>query len=483
MRKYREKSFLGWLECNFVDYHNYHGRGYELELLTSPTEIQSNKEARREARRKEKARKKEAERVALVKTVSETASTNLRTNLELADTLSKAHATQRHTVVQNLANIFGQEETGILENEIIKDGYLSDDELDYDLETSQGSGLDLRATADSIPIGAPSEKVSLAPEALAKYLLHKQIEANTLYQQANNLSHHLHELLQEASSSFEAWQSMVAQNDSDPARQSHRQDLHKKLSRLPATFKELTQTLQYAQSVLDHWATHMGMLTTQQELIKLDYQALVDQYQKVIAAQEAARGQYQNMLQAVLNPHYYTALTTPQLQKEANLLAQTLVHEATTATALQEHALQKAEQGAKRAQGYLKNAQGRLENTHKKRVRKQVEVMAHTLNHQPLLDYLSGKDQNGINGLNAQGRTALHDAVLRHDLDIIAWLLKHGADVEAKDQYGSTPLHWAAQEGHMATAELLLKRGADITAKDKHGSTPLHRARSRTSAA
>jgi ankyrin repeat protein len=53
-------------------------------------------------------------------------------------------------------------------------------------------------------------------------------------------------------------------------------------------------------------------------------------------------------------------------------------------------------------------------------------------------------------------------------------LIKRGADVEAKSNYGQTPLHWASERNYIERAKLLLERGADLEAKDNDGWTPLH---------
>ncbi len=53
-------------------------------------------------------------------------------------------------------------------------------------------------------------------------------------------------------------------------------------------------------------------------------------------------------------------------------------------------------------------------------------------------------------------------------------LLQHGANVNAKNDYGKTPLHEAAEEGDIDTVELLLRYGADVNTRDNFvGSTPL----------
>ena len=46
--------------------------------------------------------------------------------------------------------------------------------------------------------------------------------------------------------------------------------------------------------------------------------------------------------------------------------------------------------------------------------------------------------------------------------------------VSVKDESNMTPLHLAALEGHLDVVEFLVRRGADIDAKANDLSTPLH---------
>ena len=62
--------------------------------------------------------------------------------------------------------------------------------------------------------------------------------------------------------------------------------------------------------------------------------------------------------------------------------------------------------------------------------------------------------------------------------DTVRLLIKHGADVSARDKTHSTPLHLAAQAGSPETVRLLLEHGADVTALDGRHKTPLHLASS-----
>jgi len=57
--------------------------------------------------------------------------------------------------------------------------------------------------------------------------------------------------------------------------------------------------------------------------------------------------------------------------------------------------------------------------------------------------------------------------------DMVALLLKAGADVKTADKWGYTSLHWAAYSGHFHLVETLLNAGAPVEARDESGSTPL----------
>ena len=53
------------------------------------------------------------------------------------------------------------------------------------------------------------------------------------------------------------------------------------------------------------------------------------------------------------------------------------------------------------------------------------------------------------------------------------YLLRLGADVHQKDEYGSTALIWAAFHGKMDVVKVLLAHGADVNAQEKDGWTAL----------
>ncbi len=83
-----------------------------------------------------------------------------------------------------------------------------------------------------------------------------------------------------------------------------------------------------------------------------------------------------------------------------------------------------------------------------------------------------------INVVDNYGNTLLHTAVIRGTPQIVELLLKNGAHVNTQeDMLEYTPLHFAAvlrSTFPKENIELLLQHGADIEAKDEYGQTPLY---------
>ena len=86
---------------------------------------------------------------------------------------------------------------------------------------------------------------------------------------------------------------------------------------------------------------------------------------------------------------------------------------------------------------------------------------------------------------NKKGQMPLHTASCHGLSDIVALLLKFGADVDAQDNDTMTPLHLVSQSrlamfgdySHISkTAQLLLEHGASVRVRNKNGQTPLHAA-------
>ncbi|XP_028263093.1 protein phosphatase 1 regulatory subunit 12C isoform X2 [Parambassis ranga] len=78
-----------------------------------------------------------------------------------------------------------------------------------------------------------------------------------------------------------------------------------------------------------------------------------------------------------------------------------------------------------------------------------------------------------INCSNADGITALHQACIDGSMEIITFLLEHGAKVNQVDSEGWTPLHVAASCGHPDIAGFLLQRGASLSAVNCDGDVPV----------
>ena len=67
------------------------------------------------------------------------------------------------------------------------------------------------------------------------------------------------------------------------------------------------------------------------------------------------------------------------------------------------------------------------------------------------------------------GSTMLATAALMGHTEIVALLLEHGADVNAKSRDGGTALHAAAFLGRVETVKFLLEKGADTTLRNNMG--------------
>jgi len=81
-----------------------------------------------------------------------------------------------------------------------------------------------------------------------------------------------------------------------------------------------------------------------------------------------------------------------------------------------------------------------------------------------------------VNARDKDGSTPLHCATWKGHQDVVAFLLKAGADVNAQNQnehWGTSPLHAAAHANQPGIAQLLIDHGADVNAKDGEGRTPL----------
>src|SRR5712672_497453 len=93
--------------------------------------------------------------------------------------------------------------------------------------------------------------------------------------------------------------------------------------------------------------------------------------------------------------------------------------------------------------------------------------------HREIVEFLlkNGADVNAA-ARNAQKVTALHGAVARRDVEIVKLLLEGGADANAKQERGFVPLHDAAANGNLALVQLLVSHKARADARSEDGKTP-----------
>ncbi|XP_078273269.1 protein phosphatase 1 regulatory subunit 12A isoform X9 [Rhinoraja longicauda] len=78
-----------------------------------------------------------------------------------------------------------------------------------------------------------------------------------------------------------------------------------------------------------------------------------------------------------------------------------------------------------------------------------------------------------INYANVDGLTALHQACIDDNLDMVKFLVEHSANINQPDNEGWIPLHAAASCGYTDIAMYLISRGANVAAVNSEGETPL----------
>lgn len=80
-----------------------------------------------------------------------------------------------------------------------------------------------------------------------------------------------------------------------------------------------------------------------------------------------------------------------------------------------------------------------------------------------------------VNAKDKDGVAALHYAAGRGELSMMKVLIKNGANVNIKNNYGGkTPLHYAVGKGNIEIFKCLINNNANINVKDKSGLTILH---------
>eukprot|EP01041_Mallomonas_annulata_P004019 gene4019-8001_t len=78
-----------------------------------------------------------------------------------------------------------------------------------------------------------------------------------------------------------------------------------------------------------------------------------------------------------------------------------------------------------------------------------------------------------INVATGSGLTLLHCAADQGHDSVVKYLIKHGAQLHARDDDGMTPLHLACIAGHFEASKSLIESGAYWNARDDEGMSPL----------
>jgi ankyrin repeat protein len=78
-----------------------------------------------------------------------------------------------------------------------------------------------------------------------------------------------------------------------------------------------------------------------------------------------------------------------------------------------------------------------------------------------------------LDATNSHGLTALHQAVLTGQVDMVRLLLDRGANADIRGNHGWTPLHIAADLDRIEIASLLLAHGASVNALDDSKQSPV----------
>ena len=81
-----------------------------------------------------------------------------------------------------------------------------------------------------------------------------------------------------------------------------------------------------------------------------------------------------------------------------------------------------------------------------------------------------------VNSVRDDSESSLHEAAFQGQLDAARFLIDSAARLNGKGTHGYTPLHWSIEQGHADVVRLLLARGADPEVIDDTGNTPLQQA-------
>ncbi|TGZ61650.1 hypothetical protein CRM22_007888 [Opisthorchis felineus] len=92
---------------------------------------------------------------------------------------------------------------------------------------------------------------------------------------------------------------------------------------------------------------------------------------------------------------------------------------------------------------------------------------------QDIISFLVKSGAN-VNATDYSGSTPLHYTSLYNQPEYARDLIKNGADLECKDIEGMTPFVLAVERDHTSVGKVLLENGADYSAKDNNNNNVLH---------
>lgn len=82
-----------------------------------------------------------------------------------------------------------------------------------------------------------------------------------------------------------------------------------------------------------------------------------------------------------------------------------------------------------------------------------------------------------VDARTSSSLTPLHIAAQHAEsVDLVQMLVRHGANINARDDKGNAPIHWAARKGRVHCAYSLIKCGANASAQNHQGWNALHAA-------
>ena len=84
-----------------------------------------------------------------------------------------------------------------------------------------------------------------------------------------------------------------------------------------------------------------------------------------------------------------------------------------------------------------------------------------------IFDFFDFEEINSINAVNLEGENLLHAVVQHDDIEAARFLIEKGIDIEQPGDLGRTPLHYACSRGNLEMVKLLVGSDADVHALDE----------------